>query len=727
MLLVELTINNTMYRISNEELPLTHLWKQYIDNGFTAPSYRTRTDHGGFCELTFGSMPILPSLFEDIGVWPPQTQCRCNVYYTALLETNKTEMFSGYAHLKSYDRESITYDLYSDIATVPLLVETTDYNGDAVPIPVAFGAISHINPLRLADDGDGYPVYCLSGLSTDPAKYGTNIYNANIGTGWAPVGDAFIACVGHSFETNDDVTIEGFGDYDGTYTITDNAANVVDLNTSFTNIKYDLNITCNRTSGSGQFTYSIGDAPGIAAWANGGVGTFIYSQGRGYFKLSKDSSWAGTFSQLLLNLTNTPLIYIIGSASLKMPELWTVGAGWTVSATDGISAVAGTASDLVFSYQELEVYSGQLFKPGLTCFYDDGYPIPENIEAIDTAAFTLTASPVGELTISGVNPTVTTLEDVITWACHEDRLCMTPDITLGRGTSPNVNYWASSQGVLLDFLSEVCAWHTHLFYIAKDTAVSKTINLGSATYIWTVSASGTAEYYLTKADSSNPYKSRPDHVLLNSAEVTELTVGNLTAGTWAYGDNDSLGFETIYVRLADDTDPNTKADAYVQATYHDVLYLIDMAVLNGTRTLTEFDFFRADYEILPPVKSLSAEWTMREAVEETIGIYVKETNRSEKVLNYSYGSEDSFEPYDYTKSTVKATLQAILAYLNKPIVTISMPIYGVTLPVPGEKFTVPDTALVADTVSEIYVRSIQYDFDNDEFIISGEGIISEDI
>jgi len=308
-------------------------------------------------------------------------------------------------------------------------------------------------------------------------------------------------------------------------------------------------------------------------------------------------------------------------------------------------------------------------------------------------------------------------------------LCMSYDTTLARSPSPVVNYWANNQTLVTDFLSDACAFNTHLFYITKDKTdiTGKTINIRSTSYTWTVSGSGTGEYYLRNAADENPYKAKPDTVQINSTAVSEGSIGALSASEWSYGDNDNLGYETIYIRLPDDTDPDTKSSAYVQAIYHDTLYLVAMETSNGTRALTEFDFFSATYEALSPIKSLESTWQMRDAVEDTSGVYVKDSELSEKILNRTYGNEDSFEPYDYTKSTVKTRLQTLLSYLNKSIVTVTMPMYANALPVPGEKITIPDTSLVVDTISEMFVRSIQYDFDNDEFVVIGDGIISEDI
>lgn len=91
------------------------------------------------------------------------------------------------------------------------------------------------------------------------------------------------------------------------------------------------------------------------------------------------------------------------------------------------------------------------------------------------------------------------------------------------------------------------------------------INVRTAAYVWTASGSGTNEYYLRAAGPANPgFVAQPSAVYINGSSATEGTVGSLTAGQWDYGDNDTLGYSTIYVRLSDGTDPDSKAAGYVQ-------------------------------------------------------------------------------------------------------------------------------------------------------------------
>lgn len=81
---------------------------------------------------------------------------------------------------------------------------------------------------------------------------------------------------------------------------------------------------------------------------------------------------------------------------------------------------------------------------------------------------------------------------------------------------------------------------------------------------WTESASGTAEFYISLAEGADPGLDEPGAVYAGDAPLISGTVGSLSAGEWDYGDNDTLGFDTIYVRLEDDADPDSKPAGFVR-------------------------------------------------------------------------------------------------------------------------------------------------------------------
>ncbi len=70
-----------------------------------------------------------------------------------------------------------------------------------------------------------------------------------------------------------------------------------------------------------------------------------------------------------------------------------------------------------------------------------------------------------------------------------------------------------------------------------------------STYKWYESASGFDEWYCALPDGSNPDIDEPDKFYEQSILLDEGIVGSLNRGEWAFADNDSLGFNTIYTRL----------------------------------------------------------------------------------------------------------------------------------------------------------------------------------
>lgn len=94
------------------------------------------------------------------------------------------------------------------------------------------------------------------------------------------------------------------------------------------------------------------------------------------------------------------------------------------------------------------------------------------------------------------------------------------------------------------------------------------ISLRSPAYRWIASGSGTGEFYLDLIGGGDPGISDPGTttgaITGNDANFVNGTVGSLTASQFDYGDNDTLGYSTIYVRLADDADPDSKTLDWVK-------------------------------------------------------------------------------------------------------------------------------------------------------------------
>jgi len=92
------------------------------------------------------------------------------------------------------------------------------------------------------------------------------------------------------------------------------------------------------------------------------------------------------------------------------------------------------------------------------------------------------------------------------------------------------------------------------------------LSLVSDTYKWTASGSGTNEYYCQTAAGGNPSLTEAKCATTDGTFNldTNGTLGSLNAGEWDWGDNDTLGYSTVYVRLDAGADPDTKAVGFVQ-------------------------------------------------------------------------------------------------------------------------------------------------------------------
>jgi len=105
---------------------------------------------------------------------------------------------------------------------------------------------------------------------------------------------------------------------------------------------------------------------------------------------------------------------------------------------------------------------------------------------------------------------------------------------------------------------------TDVNFVDNQAVFTSLLSLVSTDYQWTLSASGTNEYYCEAAAGGDPALSQLSKVYEDASSIPVGTVGTLATGEWAWGDNDTLGYNTVYVRLSDGADPDSKADGFVK-------------------------------------------------------------------------------------------------------------------------------------------------------------------
>ncbi|GIW59033.1 MAG: hypothetical protein KatS3mg087_0099 [Patescibacteria group bacterium] len=85
---------------------------------------------------------------------------------------------------------------------------------------------------------------------------------------------------------------------------------------------------------------------------------------------------------------------------------------------------------------------------------------------------------------------------------------------------------------------------------------------GNTLFQWVASTAVPGAYYLQALGGGNPnWPTKPTRFWMNKVFVLENTALPSGSNSWTYGDKDSLGYSTIYVRFGaeNDADPNTKA------------------------------------------------------------------------------------------------------------------------------------------------------------------------
>jgi hypothetical protein len=107
-----------------------------------------------------------------------------------------------------------------------------------------------------------------------------------------------------------------------------------------------------------------------------------------------------------------------------------------------------------------------------------------------------------------------------------------------------------------------------------------------------------------------------------------------------------------------------------------------MKLDNGTRTLTEYEYFAA------PTYQYKTPYAMVTCSSDSVVYNAKSS--------YPYGPTTTTDPYHETAANINAALTDILALENAPRISLDIPMVAGNFPALGEKITIPDTAHVAE-------------------------------
>jgi hypothetical protein len=116
--------------------------------------------------------------------------------------------------------------------------------------------------------------------------------------------------------------------------------------------------------------------------------------------------------------------------------------------------------------------------------------------------------------------------------------------------------------------------------IGDSPVISAADDFTSATYKWTESPAQSGEYYCELSGGGDPSISDPLQLFMDDIRLDEGTLGALADHEWNYGNNDSLGYNTVYVR--DDTGDPDGTGVVIEGSVRDCC----VDVVNGRSYLT---------------------------------------------------------------------------------------------------------------------------------------------
>jgi len=150
MLLIDLTINGTVHRISNEMLILEYPYLPKI-NTFTSPKMSAPSSHGGYCKISYGKVSFFPDLFEDS--WPPPKSLDMIAYYRETILADNQRLFYGTIFLTGTYSDRVEYNFFDigvgrDVNVLEAIVSYVS-GTDNVVVPMVFGDVKYFEALRL--------------------------------------------------------------------------------------------------------------------------------------------------------------------------------------------------------------------------------------------------------------------------------------------------------------------------------------------------------------------------------------------------------------------------------------------------------------------------------------------------------------------------------------------------------------------------------------------------
>ena len=727
-------------RISTENFAGYRYWSGDI-LGIEPIAFRMDKPYGGMVRVSgAGNIEIAMDAFPATGMnraggWMPETAYPCQILYTDALEDSAVLLMTGTLFRNTINPpRSISFNFYPDVYDADLLSTAVDYMGATVPLPMAFGAVEYVEPVRLADsvtlvDGwqqrsffpaasRGYPVAASVGLYVYAGMGGGYLkdwwkYSVLLDT-WTPIADfggtGRSEAVATALST---VIYSGLG------------------RESAATFKKDWWKYDTATGAWTQLTDYSGVAVirAVAVAANGkvyvGTGSDTTTPGSPYKKDWREydpvgNSWAsktdfgGVARDGAVGVAVGTKIYVgLGYDSVSFYKDWwvydTVANTWTAKTDFGgtarYGAVAGAVGTLIYVGTGIDV---------------DGRK--QDWWVYDTVANTWTAK---------ANFGGAARSNAFGVICNDAMF-----VGLGFFESSPVNdFWRSKTTEVKQRFS---AGRITSGFTVYDDGVDVTSNASAITnneFTYNVSPVGTLTISGSNAGFGNTGIIFTELCGADWLNIPlEERIGTTVQVNYCYISR----WQTQQIKAIDFLSEVAAATQCFFYVFNGSLYLYDMGAT--TPPTAEYDaetdaLEGTVYEKLPPFSLVKYDWIRREAVEAPAWT-VREIKESTVLSTYvsselgeelmrPYGSESAVDTYSQTIFDIIHRLQRIADYTSCLRFVMNLPLTALSR-FPGDKLLITDNRFDNSSLQSIadpynaHVRDVVYDFIGKKITIEGE-------
>jgi len=701
-------------RLSTENFAGNRYWSGDVIN-IDPIAWRMDKLYGGACRLSgAGSISITLASLASVGWWVQELSYPCRIEYTDTLEDAAVLLFNCTLHLKNVDIPlSATFDVFPETYDSQLLSTATNYDGETVVIPKAFGTVTYITPTRLTDTASPTETWVqkadFGGIGVEAAvaaAVGTKIY---LGTGneggimrsdwWAYDTISGLWSQKKDFSGSDRQLAVAAAVGTKIYVGTGNdGADKKDW------YKYETTTdtwTAKTDFAGAARAYAVASSVGAKVYAGTGIGIASYKDWYAYDTTA--NTWAaktdfpGTARYGSVAAAVGTKIYVgLGLAGASFMQDWyaydTVADTWSAALTAFPGAGRNVAVAVAIG---TKVYVGTGF---------DGSSALKDWYYYDTVANTWT--------------TCTDLSGVARY--YAVAAAVGNKFYIGTGTSASLydmRDWWTQDTLSMKRQYSACGLTSCTVY---DDGVDVTSNASAIvnnafTYnvqpVGEITISGTSPYIYS------------DDIFQYLCGSTFLNLGLNMAFT---GTNAVDCLVTEQINVLDFLSNIAAAETiyfYIQSGVLNVRSFATGYAPAVTVNVSNDSLDSTNYFNVEPVKIYRTTWKQRTAVEESIGKYVKEIDQEETAITvYPYGSEMTVETFTETRTIAASRLAAIAARYLLTQTSLSMPLQSLSTK-PGDELVLSDDRYTGHEIvaKSGIIRDIVFDIINKKWTIEASG------